>query len=206
MAQLPVALLDSRSNMVMFWNALESPMRLEAGQALGRVTMSRGGYMVELSMELDWADMTRLGHATCDIPGLKVLSFARPSTSKPPMGAALNAELDALAMLVVETEHSWVNKPRSISEEQVMRIAQGAVPMMKAELFPPEIDDEDIPYPPQHTLGNNLQYILVCNTKLSEAMKAQLLGVLTAHSGVFSVNGELGKVVTAEAGIDTIDG
>jgi len=206
-AQLPMALMDSKTKVVMFRNISESPVRLEAGQTLGRAIMSQAGCIkADLDMIIDWADMIRPGQAKWDISGEKALSFVCPNLDKPPMGKALDTELDALASLVVETDHSWVNKPRSISEEQITRIARGATPRVKAELFPAEFDDEEIPYPPERSSGNNLREGLVCNPELSSAMKEQLLDVLTAHERAFSINGELGKVVTTKAGIETVDG
>ncbi|KAF8462866.1 hypothetical protein BDZ91DRAFT_764994 [Kalaharituber pfeilii] len=139
---VPSGLLNARKKFVMYRNSSDQPRRIERNDILGQATpLNAGAYCVDTGEELDWDNVVR--------PGIRVRRFGK----EPPIGIKGNIEekditneeelLQFLATKVNTTTSSnagacYIGEgiPRSISGEEVIRIASMAQNRKEGEQWP----------------------------------------------------------------------
>lgn len=143
--QLAHRILDSDTRYIMFTNFSEHPIELEKGQRLGEASPILFGsqYVDNLNLEIDWSDMTR--------PSNGQIAEFDPGTPPPETFSATLFDMsiqyeDMLSFDAFGQEKT--RPPRSISEEDVIRIARNAPIRTMGDLFPTEDDEEKTPIPP----------------------------------------------------------
>lgn len=177
--QTPKSIINSDTKLL--WNANSSPhpVELQKGQAIGEAEAALFGSKVVATGEwLDFADITR-----------------------PPTGNGSDLE-DLLTFDAFG--HELGRPPRSISEEEVLRIVGESTKRNPGERFTTEDEGEQAPVPPMPDEPVNSTPDI--STRLSDRQRTELMNILDEFKNCFSDGSTIGHVDPSffQARIDTV--
>lgn len=177
--QLAHSIIDKGVKFVMFTNHSHHPIHIDRGQYLGEAeAVSFGAKIVPTGHFVDWADLLAPTKKGTQSDGIE-----------PPCHLSDVHYEDLLSFNAHGEEIE--RPPRSITEDEVLRISRKAAQRRKGDRLPAEDDDEQPPAPPMPSTPSGGPNI--CG-KLSEEQRRELSNLLREFPECFSDGTTIGLI------------